>query len=77
MKLPNEVVFPTEVIAPDRLALVVTFPAVNPEAVPVRFVATPDEGVPKAGLTKVGVFKVGDVPSTKAPEPVGDVTPAK
>ena len=42
------VALPVEVTIPVRLALVVTFPAVNPEAVPERFVAVPDEGVPNA-----------------------------
>ena len=35
------VVLPDEVMGPVRLALVVTFPAVNPDAVPVKLVATP------------------------------------
>jgi hypothetical protein len=43
----------------------VTLPAVNPEAVPVRFVATPLAGVPKTG-----VMKVGDVANTDDPDPV-------
>ena len=56
---------PDEVIGPVRLALVVTLPAVNPEAVPVRLVATPEAGVPNAGVTSVG-----EVASTTLPEPV-------
>lgn len=43
---PREVALPDEVTAPVRLALVVTLPAVRLAAVPVRFVATPDVGVP-------------------------------
>jgi hypothetical protein len=41
------------------------------EAVPVRFVTTPDDGVPKAGVTSVG-----EVANTRAPEPVSSVTAA-
>jgi hypothetical protein len=58
-------VLPDDVIGPVRLALVVTFPAVKPEAVPVRLVATPEAGVPKAGVTKVG-----EVANTTLPDPV-------
>ena len=47
---------PEEVTSPVRLALVVTVPAVNPEAVPVILVPTKAEGVPKAGVTSVGEF---------------------
>lgn len=64
-----EVALPTEVMGPVRLALVVTFPAVNPEAVPVTLVMTPEAGVPRAG-----VIKVGEVPKTKLPVPVVPVT---
>lgn len=60
---------PTEVTAPVKLALVVTFPAVRPAAVPVMFVPTSAEGVPRAGVTSVG-----DIENTKAPEPVSSVT---
>jgi hypothetical protein len=66
---PNEVAFPTEVTAPVKLALVVTLPAVRPEAVPVMFVPTKADGVPKAGVTKVGEFA-----KTKAPLPVSSDT---
>jgi hypothetical protein len=45
---PNTAALPVEVICPVRLAFVVTFQAVNQDAVPVRFVATQDEGVHKA-----------------------------
>ena len=48
-----------------RLALVVTLPAVNSDAVPVTLVITPDAGVPSAGVTSVGL-----VANTAAPEPV-------
>ena len=57
--------FPKLVITPVRLAFVVTFPAVNPEAVPVIFVPTKALGVPKAGVTRVG-----DVARTTEPLPV-------
>jgi hypothetical protein len=66
---PKEVALPTEVTAPVRLALVVTLPAVRPEAVPVMFVPTRADGVPKAGVTKVG-----ELANTKAPEPVSSDT---
>ena len=68
---PNEVALPTDVTAPVRLALVVTLPAVKPAAVPVMFVPTSADGVPKAGVTKVG-----DVAKTSAPVPVSSVTAA-
>ena len=49
---PREVALPEEVTTPVRLAFVVTvaaFPPIeSPDAVPVKFVATPDEGVPRA-----------------------------
>jgi hypothetical protein len=66
---PKDVALPTEVTAPVKLALVVTLPAVKPEAVPVIFVPTSAEGVPNAGVTKVGL-----VANTKAPLPVSSVT---
>jgi hypothetical protein len=66
---PKDVALPTEVTAPVKLALVVTLPAVRPEAVPVMFVPTKADGVPKAGVTKVG-----DVAKTKEPVPVSSVT---
>lgn len=68
LKDPKEVAFPTEVMAPIRLAFVVTFPAVNPEAVPVIFVPTSADGVPRAGVTSVGL-----VANTAAPLPVSSV----
>lgn len=68
---PSEVALPVEVIAPVRLALVVTLPAVRPAAVPVMFVPTSADGVPRAGVTKVG-----EVANTRAPEPVSLVTAA-
>ena len=58
-------------MGPVRLALVVTFPAVNPDAVPVTLVMTPEAGVPRAGVTKTG-----DSAKTRAPEPVSsEITP--
>jgi hypothetical protein len=57
VKVPREVVFPTEVMAPVRLAFVVTVPAVRPAAVPVMLVPTKVEGVPRFGVTKVGAFE--------------------
>jgi hypothetical protein len=66
---PKDVALPTEVTAPVKLALVVTLPAVRPEAVPVMFVPTKADGVPKAGVTKVGL-----VANTKEPVPVSSVT---
>ena len=68
---PREVAFPTEVTAPVKLALVVTLPAVRPEAVPEMFVPTNALGVPKAGVTKVG-----EVANTAAPLPVSSVKAA-
>ena len=65
------VALPVEVIGPVRFAFVVTFPAVSPDAVPVRFVATPEAGVPRAGVTSVG-----DVANTAAPVPVSSVRAA-
>ena len=41
-------------IGPVKFALVVTLPAVSPDAVPVILVPTNVEGVPKFGVTKVG-----------------------
>jgi hypothetical protein len=46
VKDPKDVALPVEVIAPVRLALVVTLPAVKPEAVPVILVPTNAAGVP-------------------------------
>ena len=66
-----EVALPIEVITPVRLAFVVTLPAVNPAAVPVTFVITPDVGVPRSGVTSVG-----EVAKTSAPVPVSSVTAA-
>jgi hypothetical protein len=66
---PKDVALPTEVTAPVKLALVVTLPAVKPEAVPVMFVPTKADGVPSAGVTKVG-----EVAKTNDPVPVSSVT---
>ena len=51
------------------MAFVVTFPAVKPAAVPVIFVPTRAEGVPKAGVTRVG-----EVLNTRRLDPVSSVT---
>jgi hypothetical protein len=66
---PKDDALPTEVTAPVKLALVVTLPAVRPEAVPVMFVPTKADGVPKAGVTRVGLLA-----NTKAPDPVSSDT---
>ena len=69
---PKDVALPTEVIAPVKFALVVTLPAVKPEAVPVMFVPTNADGVPRAGVTRVGL-----VAKTRTPLPVSSlITPA-
>jgi hypothetical protein len=68
---PKEVALPTEVTAPVKLALVVTLPAVRPEAVPVMFVPTKADGVPRAGVTRVGL-----VAKTADPVPVSSVNAA-
>ena len=57
--------------APVEAVVAPTVPLMLMEAVPVRFVTTPDAGVPKAGVTKVGL-----VANTKAPVPVSSVTAA-
>ncbi len=67
---PKDVALPTEVTAPVKLAFVVTLPAVKPDAVPVIFVPTNADGVPKAGVTKVG-----ELDNTLLPVPVEVVTP--
>jgi len=61
---------PTEVTPPVKLALVVTLLAVKAVAVPVMFVPTNAEDVPRLGVTKVGLFD-----RTTATVPVDDVTP--
>ena len=62
------VAFPTEVTSPVKLALVVTLPAVKPDAVPVILVPTNAVGVPKSGVVKVGLTA-----RTGAPVPVAVV----
>lgn len=52
------------------MALVVTVPAVSPEAVPVIFVPTNAEGVPKLGVISVGLVFITNV----EPVPVCDAT---
>lgn len=50
---------------------VAAFPPIDsPEAVPVKLVATPEDGVPSAGVTNVGLFD-----NTVLPVPVEVVTP--
>jgi hypothetical protein len=68
---PKDDALPTEVTAPVKLALVVTLPAVKPEAVPVMFVPTKADGVPRAGVTRVGL-----VAKTADPVPVSSVNAA-
>jgi hypothetical protein len=76
------VVFPTEVIGPDRFALVVTVAAFPPifkaVAVPVKFVATPEAGVPNPPpFTKTDPAVPVLTPSavaTPVPSPVIDPT---
>ena len=67
---PKEAALPTDVTMPVRLALVVTVPAVKPAAVPVMFVPTRVDGVPRFGVTSVGLSD-----STLLPVPVEVVTP--
>ena len=55
------VALPTEVTPPVRLALVVTVPAVNPDAVPVMFVPTRVDGVPRFGVTRIGLVFITNV----------------
>jgi len=62
------VALPTEVTSPVRLAFVVTLPAVKPAAVPVMFVPTKADGVPRAGVTSVGLLA-----KTAEPVPVSSV----
>jgi len=54
-------------VPPLPIGKVPVTPVVNGR--PVKFVATPDVGVPNKGVTKVG-----EVAKTKAPEPVSSVT---
>jgi hypothetical protein len=59
------VALPTLVTSPVRFAFVVTLPAVRPAAVPVTFVPTKADGVPRSG-----VVSVGEPAKTSAPVPV-------
>ncbi len=77
---PSDAALPTEVTIPVRLAFVVTLPAVSPDAVPVRLVATPDDGVPSAPLkvtnapaepTFTPSAVATPVPSPETPVPIG------
>ena len=71
--LTTVVAFPTEVASPVKFGMVVTLPAVSPAAVPVIFVPTRVDGVPRLGVTKVG-----ELEKTKLPVPVApvEVTPS-
>lgn len=62
------VAFPTDVTSPVRFALVVTFPAVSPGAVPVRLVATPLVGVQRSGA-----IRACPLGSTTVPVKVGEL----
>jgi hypothetical protein len=63
-----------KLVPPLAVGSVPVTPVVNGS--PVAFVSVPDVGVPRAGVTKVAEVIVGDVPKTKAPEPVSPVTAA-
>ena len=65
---------PTEVTSPVKFALVVTLPEVKPRAVPVKLVAIPDAGVPKAGATRVLLLKVSAPAKVASVPVVGNVT---
>lgn len=67
-----EPVIVTLVPAVTRPFIVVTVPAVNPAAVPVKLVAMPLAGVPRAGVTKVG-----ELENTAFPVPVDVVRAVK
>ena len=45
--------FVSDVLSLSVMVTVVAMPAVNPDAVPVTLVMTPEAGVPKAGVTNV------------------------
>ena len=63
---PRTVAFPVLVMAPVRLALVVTLLAVKDVAVPVMLVPTKVDGVPKFGVVKIGfvVYATTPVPDS-------------
>jgi hypothetical protein len=69
LAVPPERVTSLEVVnvvkAPVVAVVAPTVPLMLMEAVPVRFVTTPDAGVPRAGVTSVG-----DVARTLLPVPV-------
>ena len=75
LTVANVVALPALVTSPVRFAFVVTvaaFPPIfNAVAVPVKFVATPLDGVPNAGVTSVGLFD-----KTTFPVPVGVFSPS-
>ena len=67
---PDAASIVADTVPPDWLTAVVAFPAVNPAAVPVTLVITPDIGVPRAGATSVLLDRlsvpanVANVPAT-------------
>ena len=64
----TDVVALTVVNAPVFAVVAPTVPLMLMEAVPVRFVTTPDAGVPNAGVTRVGL-----VDNTMLPVPVTEL----
>ena len=66
VKEPSAAVLPTEVIMPVRLAFVVTLLAVKALAVPVMFVPTRVDGVPRFGVVNIGevVYATTPVPDS-------------
>jgi hypothetical protein len=67
-RLPESV---NDVNEPEAGVVAPTVPLMLIEAVPVKLVTVPDDGVPSAGVTSVG-----EVANTKAPLPVSFVTAA-
>ena len=70
-----DVALPTLVIGPVRFAFVVTVPAVSPAAVPVTFVATKADGVPRAGVTSVGDVFITNVSPVPVCDPIDVASP--
>jgi hypothetical protein len=75
--LARVVAFPTEVTSPVKLAFVVTVQAVSPAAVPVIFVPTRADGVPRSGVTRTGELALTShpVPVEVAPQRVFTISP--
>jgi hypothetical protein len=67
----TEVLAESVVNAPVVGVVAPTVPLMLIDAVPVRLVTVPDEGVPRAGVTSVGLLA-----NTSAPVPVSSVTAA-